>query len=364
MAMWLDGFRSSWLAAVLELLWRQWADLGVPGGLEGTASWIIDPEALLISTVQFGRYDPRLLDVVLDWCMTNGKWIGITRLQRLRKALDPETAQILSGIAGVLAEHDRSGKWTGLFGQVREGAGYAPPIPLFLQPDENPLPMGTRSDPVFLKYGLLRPPWARRNLSSRVSAAKPAALRIRLRALFGVTSRAEILLFLLTHSSAHPSLVARQVHYAQPPVAKAMAEMAASGLLTEHRKGREVEYALDRAAWLLFLHIEDEPIWTNWALTFQALREAWACILAIQTRSVTQAVLGSELWQCARKINPLLHESEVGVAFRALVPGRPEEYVEIFAEDATRLFVRLGVRLSHRSTFTPHSTPAASSPFT
>lgn len=245
MAMWLDGFRSSWLAAALDLLWRQWTDLGVPGGLEETASWIIDPESLLISTVQFGRYDPRLLDAVLDWCTTNGNWLGSNRLQRLRKTLDPEAAQILSGIAGVLTEHDRSGKWSGLFGQGREGTVSTTPIPLFLLPDGKPLPMGTRSDPVFLKYGLLRPPWERRNLSSRVSATKPAVLRIRLRALFGVTSRAEILLFLLTHSRAHPSLVARQVHYAQPPVAKAMAEMAISGLLTEHRKGREVEYALD-----------------------------------------------------------------------------------------------------------------------
>ncbi|MDI6773333.1 MAG: hypothetical protein QME77_12215 [bacterium] len=348
----------------MDLLWRQWTDLGVPGGLEETASWIIDPEALLISTVQFGRYDPRLLDTVLAWCMTNSKWLGISRLQRQRKTLDPEAAQILSGIAGVLGEHDRSGKWTGLFGQAREGRASTTPIPLFLQPDEKPLPMGTRSDPVFLKYGLLRPPWERRNLSLSVSATKPAALRIRLRALFGVTSRAEILLFFLTHSGAHPSLVARQVHYAQPPVAKAMAEMAASGLLTEHRKGREVEYTIDRPEWLRFLHVEGEPVWTNWALIYQALRDIWACTLEIRARAVTQAVLGSELGRCSRTINPLLHESEVGVALRDLVPGRPEEYVEIFAEDATRLFARLGVRLGHRSTPAPHSTPAASSPST
>jgi hypothetical protein len=300
---------------------------------------VLDPEALVIGTVQFGRYDPRLFDAALDWWAANGRRLSSTRLQRLRRVLMVEEERILTAAAGVIAEGDNAGKWAGTMSAERtEG-----PIPLFLQQDGRPLPQGARSDPAFLKHGVVRPPWTPRETGLSLAAGEPAVLVMRLRALFGVASRAEILAFLMTHPKAHPSLVARQTYYAQPPVAKALADMALSGLVTERRRGREVEYSLDRAGWLRFLGLRKDPAWANWGLLVGALRAIWGGTQTMQGRMVTPGVLGSELGQCAREINSMLYESEVGVLLSDPTPGRPEAYPEVFVEGVGTLFEHLGV---------------------
>jgi hypothetical protein len=41
-------------------------------------------------------------------------------------------------------------------------------------------------------------------------------------------------------------------------------------------------------------------------------------------------------------VNALLHESELGVVFERLVPGRPEDYTATFEEGTRELFRRVG----------------------
>jgi hypothetical protein len=60
---------------VLDFLWRQWSALGIVGGARTEDVWAIDPEALLIFSLEMSRYEPRLFDEVLDWMVVNGKWI-------------------------------------------------------------------------------------------------------------------------------------------------------------------------------------------------------------------------------------------------------------------------------------------------
>jgi len=59
----LREFRESFLDKLLDLLWRQWTALGVSGHAEGDTPWVIDPEALLLATCTFGRFEPRLLSM-------------------------------------------------------------------------------------------------------------------------------------------------------------------------------------------------------------------------------------------------------------------------------------------------------------
>lgn len=337
MTTWLSNFSRTFLDAVRDLLWRQWSSLGVPGATGETRGWIVDPEALLVGTIQFARYDPRLFDAALDWCLAHGKWMSTTRLRWLRKNLTHEEARVLAATASALASQDRSAKWRAL-----RAHGEDTPIPLFLTADDRPLPLGTTPDPTFLPCGVVRPPWERGRVASRLSLRNPAALRLRMRALFGISSRAEIVLFLLTHHGGHPRRVARQINHAQPPVAKAMAEMAYAGPLTEHRTAREIEYSLDGAAWRRFLDLPDGLRWAQWGLVFRALRRVWGCLQEMRGRPVTPAVLGSELTTCAEQVNALLHESELGVVFETLVPGRPEDYAATFEEGTRELFRRVG----------------------
>lgn len=339
---WLNDSSRTFLDAVRDLLWRQWGGLGVPGAAREAGEWIVDPEALLVGTIQFGRYDPRLFDAALDWCLAHGKWISTTRLRWLRKDLVAAEARILGAAVSALAGQDRSAKWRALGRDGEDEGGVAgAPIQHFLTPDDRPLPLGTAADHAFQKHGIARPPWERGRVASRLDLRRPAALRLRMRALFGIGSRAEIVLFLLTHHGGHPRRVARQINHAQPPVARAMAEMAQAGLLTEHRKAREVEYALDGAAWRRFLDVPDGLRWAQWGLVFRALRRTWGHLQGMRGRTLTPAVLGSELGTCAREVNALLHESELGAVFEVPVPGQPEDYTAVFEEGLRELLRRL-----------------------
>lgn len=94
-----------------------------------------------------------------------------------------------------------------------------------------------------------------------------------------------------------------------------------------------------------FLKVPDNLAWANWGLVLRVFREIWACTQPMLGRSITPAVLGSELWRCAEQANPLLRESEVGVMFSGLPAGRPEVYPDAFANDARRLLDRLGIRI-------------------
>ena len=39
------------------------------------------PGAMLLFTLEMGRYEPRLFDEVLDWLVINGRWIDLQRLR-------------------------------------------------------------------------------------------------------------------------------------------------------------------------------------------------------------------------------------------------------------------------------------------
>jgi hypothetical protein len=72
-------------------------------------SWQLDIESLLLFTLHIGRFDPRLLDEVLDWCVTNADALSVQRLKRLRSS-EPgnRTTRILSALAHLLSERTGS----------------------------------------------------------------------------------------------------------------------------------------------------------------------------------------------------------------------------------------------------------------
>ncbi len=341
MANWLTNFRFTCLEAILDLLWHQWNNLGVPGQQEEETNSLLDPEAMILGTVQFGRYDPRLFDAALEWCLLNESWLSSTRLKRLQKRLDSEERAILSAIAGTLFETRRSAKWLSLSKKATRPTESGTPTPLFRLGDERPLPQVGGTDPIFLRHGLTRPLRKSKGLSAITPLKNPAALRIRLRALMGVTSRVEIILYLLTHEHAHPRLLARQVHYAQPPIAKAMTDMALSGYISRHSIGREVEYDMDKLSWIHFLRVPEGLVWANWTLVFLALIKVWKLVVSLDRRDPPRSVLGSELLRCAQEIRPILYEAEVGDPFSEGTVGKPESYPDVFMSDLRELLQHL-----------------------
>ncbi len=260
---------------MVDLLWHQWSSIGVAGYERPGEQRIIDPEALVLATTRFGRYDSRLMDESIDWLMKFGQRISLQRLRGLEKnwpgVADPH---VLSSIADMLGGQVAHRKWRVL---AAPPARILDPEPLFLVRDGNPTPQFNETDPVFAKHGLLRGVVVLRNMSQAPDPRRPENLVFTLRALLGVNARAEIMAWLLTHESGHPAAIARATGYFSKSIQQILNEMAGSGQLASTRTSREKHFFLPRRKeWQALLTPTAAgrntiPEWIDWMPLFSAV---------------------------------------------------------------------------------------------
>lgn len=260
------------LRSFLDFLWRQWSALGVAGYSDRRDTRIIDPEALLLATTRFGRYDSRLFDEVIDWLASQGKRINLQRLRRLHDEWPLADLRILAAISDGLATQSVMRKWISLSEPLPRSTK---PEPLFIGFDGNPLPILQEPDQTFLRYGLLRDPIERRRMSQSPDPGRPSNLLLSMRALFGVNSRAEIMAWLLTHDSGHPAAIARDTGYFSKSIQHTLNEMEDSGHIRARRNGREKIFWLPANHWKFLVHAPQDatapPQWVDWMPLFFAI---------------------------------------------------------------------------------------------
>src|SRR3989337_1561409 len=97
-------FRGYILDRLLDLLWRQWSALGVPGRTTIEERRVVDPESLLLISLTVGRYDARLFDEILDWLVVNGAFLNVQRLRNLMKRFDFQSQAQLAAISELLMQ--------------------------------------------------------------------------------------------------------------------------------------------------------------------------------------------------------------------------------------------------------------------
>lgn len=281
--------------ALLTFVWQQWSHLGVSGDVPiSRDQWLIDPEALLLFTLRMGRFDPRLFDEVLDWCATSGEWLSVQRLKALSKPLpavetedkvgvyqgerpSPDVlAQTLNAVAATLLAHTRSGRWRALLspkGLDTDHREANEPIAFFRERTGEPLPMFGKEDPNFLAMGLSRSPVTLRGLSMPPPIDAPPCLILKLRALFGLDPRAEVVTYLLTHPIAGTRELARATGYAPSTIHTVLSRLSAGRFL---QGGPNSGYEAERHRWHAFLGelpLRDAT-WVDWARILHALANA------------------------------------------------------------------------------------------
>lgn len=79
------------------------------------------------------------------------------------------------------------------------------------------------------------------------------AFLFRMRALFGINARAEVLTWLLTHRSGHPARIARETGWYSKSVQSILSDLESSGLVAAQRKQREKQFRLEHERWLHLL---------------------------------------------------------------------------------------------------------------
>ncbi len=138
----------------LDITWSQWAELGVSGWARRHHDVVSDLEPLIIATSSLGHLDARLLDESLDWCVTNARFVSAVRLRNLLPSFDERTREAFGRFAATVRKL-RPASWPGEGQPLRFSATGRSSVP----------DVGVR----------------------------PALLQLRLRAIFGVSARAEII---------------------------------------------------------------------------------------------------------------------------------------------------------------------------
>lgn len=334
MAICANEFKDTVRDRLLGLLWRQWSAIGVAGYSEAPETRVVDPEPLLLLTLTVGRHDARLYDAVLEWLDLNADYLNVQRLQNLAPSFGPHAQAGLGAIAERLGRRSEVAlKWrklAALSGPVAEEA-------LFYLPDGHPMPIPDNRDDIFRRHGLLRAPVMRRGVARPFPVEGVPALLLRLRALFGVSIRCEIICMLGATDEIHPSHVARRVGLSPRTTQDLLADMARSGVVQVRTSARAKYYALVPGPLDGLLRPDGRTPWMNAVPLFQALDTVWLGLAETVGRSTAPSLLASQWRRTARLVTPLLGDSGLGQPLRDEAAFVGEAYHDVYVADVLRL---------------------------
>ncbi len=318
--------------SIVDLLWRQWSALGVAGHVAQGSNAAVDPEALLLFSSVFARHDARLFDEIADWLQQNGDWINLLRMARLQREHELGDGTVLGALAEHLTRRSSHAKWK-VF--AKKPPMIEQPAPLFRR-----LPTPNRTDEIFRRWGWLRPPLESRGLSKAPRPNQPASFLLKLRALFGMQSRAEVVAWLLAHESGHPAQIARETGYFRGSVQNVLNELEMSGLVYAARDGRQKRFIAPREHWCFLLTWSPDstaefPQWVPWAVLFTLIRRFHDLIASPAFAKYSPELQSIEL---NRALTPLLNRS-LGEGYS------PQEFASLGAALATGQIVSRFQRL-------------------
>src|SRR4030043_2225303 len=327
-------FRYLFLENILNFLWRQWSALGVLGEARTEDPWVIDPEPMLLFTLEMGRHDPRLFDEVLDWLVVNGQWIDLQRLRGILRGKDQTMIRLIGATANFLIQESDERKWRNLGKFCKSQMIWLSDEHelLFWSKEGKHYPPSPEPDPSFLSCGFNRLKIRVRGLSRGVPITSHRTLRFLLRALFGVGSRAECLVYLLTHDGGHPSEVAKAIGLSVRGTQDALIDLSRSGLVLTRVTGkRKIEYWLSQERWWEFLSRGSvneikKPIWVDWIALCSALSEIWTTLNEITKEGISAYMRSSKLRDSLDKVGNEFLKSGLDIP---PIPGKdvkPEEY--------------------------------------
>ena len=340
------NFRDLFLENVLNFLWRQWSALGVLGEARTGDPWVLDPEPMLLFTLEMGRYEPRLFDEVMDWLVVNGKWVDIQRLRGILRRKNKVVVNLMGAVSSFLVKAGDERKWKNLNKHCRSQARKSQNNiePLFYEKNGKAHPFSKKPDPDFLFFGFNRPQLETRRMTRKVPITSHNTLRFLMRALMGLGSRSECLVYLLTYDGGHPSEVAGAIGLSVRGTQDALIELSKSGLVLTRVKGkRKIEYWLSHERWWEFLSKGSiaeikKPVWIDWIALYSALSKIWYTLDEIGKEGVSDYMRSSKLRGSMEVVGVEFAKSGLDIP---PVPGsdvRPDHYEQAFETFIINIF--------------------------
>lgn len=306
----LESLRKETNEKLLRFLWRQWSQLGVRGNVEFEDQWIIDPEALLLFTMDVGRMAPRLFDEVIAWAMGNDRWVSMQRLKNIAKSAKGETKRALAAFATLVDADDTKHRWRTIsrIHNIIDGQGE----PFFIDPNGEPLPLIGEFDQSFQKYGFARSKPRIGSFLPKARMGSSANLMFKLRSLFGLGPRAEVMAYLISHPYGKASVISRSVVYSQPSVLDTLIDLAKAGFISFHAHGI---CSADNVRWQRFLELPTLPVWVEWPRIFTGLLDIARCLRTVLPKASSEYLLKSEILSLSERLRDSLAFTGLGNPF-------------------------------------------------
>jgi hypothetical protein len=293
----------------LGFAWDQWAQLGVFAPTSRRDQIAADPEALLLFTLEVGRSDPRLFDETLDWLLTNERLVSIQRLRNLCR--DDDDRDLVEGALLWVARQQPRSRPARPRARERRPTD---PRPLFSEVAREV----REPDEAFLAVGFSKPGTDPSGKSRAPDPDTPINFAFRMRHLFGVGSRAEVIRYLVTASVTDASAlgIADAAAYAKRNVNDTLTSLVASRIVTAYEQGNERRYYLDRAMWGQFLRFQPNgwPMYRDWPRILGALRQVSRWLHDPAQDELTPYMLASNARTLIERLDPDLAPAGVAVA--------------------------------------------------
>jgi hypothetical protein len=330
----VSTLKDSVTTRLLGFAWDQWAQLGVFAPTNRRDQTAADPEALLLFTFEIGRSDPRLFDETLDWLLTNERLLSIQRLRNLCR--DDDDRDLVEGAL----------LWTA---RQQGRSRVAPPRRREQRIDEPrslfyDVAQVREPDEAFLSQGLVKPTTPPSKKSQPPDPDTPINFAFRMRHLFGLGSRAEIVRYLVTAPVTDASAlgIADAAAYAKRNINETLTALVASRVVTAYEHGNERRYYLDRAMWGQFLRFEptDWPTYRDWPRLLGAARQLSRWLHDAVLEDLSPYMLASGARAFMERLEPDL--APAGVLAASPGPAlQGEGYWDTFAETVERTLAAL-----------------------
>ncbi len=296
----LTEFKARFTQGFLEVQWKHWSALGVASHVEPEERWLIDIEALTLSTLIAGFEDTRLLNASIEWLIKNSDWLNLQRLKRIAKTfteplpkLSPRIDSLLDPQVFILL-----GNTFKRFGQkvlTEKGLGtweFGKTSP-------------KRYEDFFSKFQI-------RNVVTEPVLRRPSLLQLKLRGVLGIDAKVEVLIYLLSNESGNSNAIAKEIFYDQKSVYRILEKWHKVGLLVKDKGPKIVTFTLEkRAEWLDLLDLRKMPAYLNWVQVFHFLSQIMK-VLSVSPWSEDEYMLSSlfrDLLDEAKHMRKYLHVS-------------------------------------------------------
>jgi len=269
----MAGFSQQIGESLQSLSWSLWTELGVRGVSRHHSHCAIDPEPLILFTSRLQASDPRMRDESIDWCIRNLRFISAARLRNLLKLADPVTRDTYSKYSSIVNSNS-SARW----------------------PLGEDIPSG--------KTQLS-------NKSASPDLERPALIHLKLRSLFGVGARAQIIASFLARPDMQMSSLdlARLTSYTKRNVSDILEGLKMASLVKATNIGNQVRYRLSRFRELDNLIGVLPSAFPEWTSIFQLLTTIMRA--AAESRNRKQEVSGVEAHQAMNRALPILEQLDI-----------------------------------------------------